>query len=216
MSGYSWRGAMPNPLRLGARLIVASIVVLWLALQYQRALVDPLLPAFRVVLTAVQTDFSILGVEVSRAGTREAVRLRANLAHPIYVAGTKVNPIDGWFEVTLTVGGVLSYSLLTLIVVLAWPFVFWREFLLRMLIALPLMVALILVNVAVTFPAELWFPIHGNLVPDETWPLLVWSRILMGGGGLVAGIMMGALAIMLAARITSRRVALGPNRVQVE
>jgi hypothetical protein len=200
---------MPNPLNLGMRLVLASILVLWVAHQYQRALVSPLLPVFRAVLTAALPDFHILGIEVSNSGKSERVRLRANLARSVKIAGTEAHPINGWYSVTLTVGGVLMYSLLTCIVVLAWPFAIWRELFVRVVIAVPLITALILTNVAVTFPAELWFPFHADLEPDATWPLLRWSRILMGGGGLVAGIVMGAMAIIAAKRLTVARYPAG-------
>jgi hypothetical protein len=105
----------------------------------------------------------------------------------------------------------MGYSLLTFIVVLAWPANRWQEWCIRALVFLPLALGLLLVNVATTFPAELWNPIHNEWVPDVTWPLLIWSRILMGGGGLVLGLACGAIAIKAgmsrASKVSDVRIA---------
>ena len=60
-----------------------------------------------------------------------------------------------------------------------------------------LSLVLLLVNVITTFPAEVWALIHDALAPQEIWPLLVWSKMLMGGVGLMLAIAGGAWAIAL-------------------
>lgn len=192
---------MPNPLKLLIRVIVVSSMVLWLAHHYQRTVLMPMLPLIQTTFETVQDTFTVQSLDMAEDGPNEVIRLRSNLAGPTYVNGRTFYPIgwnstqQGGFEVTLTAGGAMLYSLLILIVVLSWPAVHWHALVTRLLISLPLMLGLVLLNVAVTFPAELWKPIHDEWVPDITWPLLVVSRMLMGGGGLILGMVFGALAI---------------------
>jgi len=40
--------------------------------------------------------------------------------------------------------------------------------------------------------------------PGGPQPLLIWSRFLMGGGGLALGILFGGLVIALAARLSGQ------------
>lgn len=196
---------MPNPFKLLVRLIVVSGVVLWLAHHYRHAIMESLLPIIKTTIATVQNDFTIQSLDIAEDGPNETLRLRANLAQPVEIGGRMFYPVGygtqqtGGYQITMTVGGAMLYSLLTLIVVLAWPVTDWKMLLKRVVIALPLMMGLLLINVATTFPAELWTPIHKEWVPDVTWPLLVWSKILMGGGGLVLGLLSGGIAVALSA-----------------
>jgi len=208
---------MPTPFKLIARLLIVSSLVLWLAHVYQRALIEPLLPSMRTIIAAVQDDFIIYSLDISDEATNETIRLRGNLAKPVVVGGRTFYPIgwgtrqQGGLQVTLTVGGAVQYSLLMLIVVLAWPIAHGKELLKRLLISLPLMLGLVLLNVASTFPAELWAPIHDEWVPDITWPLLLWSRLLMGGGGLALGLFGAALSILFG-KYSENKIRLGQWR----
>lgn len=167
----------------------------------QRPIVSAMIPMVRWTLDTVQSDFLIQSLEIAEDGPNQTLRLRANLSQPVEIGGRTFYPIGyltrqvGGYQATLTTGGVIVYSLVTLIVVLTWPALQWKEMLKRFAIALPLMVLLILINVGVTFPAELWTPIHNEWVPDVRWPLLEWSKLLMGGAGLAMGLVCGAMAI---------------------
>jgi len=193
---------MFSPHKLLLRLIVVGAGVLLLAHHYQRALLTPLLPLIQSTLTHVQDDFTIQSLDIVENGPNEVLRLHANLARPTYISGRMFYPIgwqsaaEGGYEIRLTVGGTIQYSLLILIVVLAWPAGHWRVALTRLLFALPLM----LLNTAITFPAELWNPIHEEWLSDITWPLLVASKMLMGGGGLILGLLCGAGIIAATSR----------------
>jgi hypothetical protein len=162
---------------------------------------EPLLPLVSATIKVADSAFTVLTVDINTDGPNETIRLRADLTAPIIVGGRTFFPFRqgsdqrGWYQVELTVGGAMGYSLLTFIVVFAWPANRWQEWCKRVLISVPLALGLLLVNVATTFPAELWNPIHDDWVPDMAWPLLIWSRVLMGGGGLVLGLLCGAIAI---------------------
>jgi hypothetical protein len=56
----------------------------------------------------------------------------------------------------------------------------------------------LLLNVMTTFPAEVWALLHDAMASQEIWPLLVWSKMWMGGLGLMIAVVSGVVAIVLA------------------
>jgi hypothetical protein len=199
---------LPRPPRLVARLAFVATALLWLTHSCASVIVKPMIPALQAAVAILDDDFRILGMDVSTDGGNKTLRVRADLAHAAVVSGQVLYPISpgaelrGWMEVHLALGGVLQYPLLLLIVVLAWPAKTSRELLARIGIALPLAALLLLLAVPSTILAELWFPIHDDYDPGSFWPLLAWSRFLMGGGGQVLGLLMGITAIVLAPAVT--------------
>jgi hypothetical protein len=201
------------------RLAIASALVLWLSHTFERTFVQSMIPAFGAAILALDGNFTLLGIDISRDdGPNETLRIRANLAHPIKVAGRTLLPFgwgpmpEGGFQLTLALGGVLQYCALMLIVVLAWPAMRAWEFALRILIAAPLMAILLLIDVPFTVLAELWGAIHRNIDPQIFQPLMIWSRFLMGGGGLVLALLMAGIAIGLGARWSRMRDSHRPSQ----
>ena len=200
----------PNPLQLVGRLAAVSIAVLSLSHFCAHAIVEPLLPMIRSTVGFLESDFTILGVDFDRDGQSESIRVRANFSHPVYIAGRMLHPMGwdphtaGWMQVNITLGGVVQYCLLTLILVVAWPAKNRDEFALRLIVALPLMSLSLFVHVPFTILAELWFPIHHDFAPGEFWPLLAWSRFLMGGGGFAIAFSMALASIAIAARRSTK------------
>ena len=206
---------MISPFALFVRLVLAASLVLGLAYATQRSLLQGLSPAIQRTVQSVQSDFLIRSVQASTNGQSETLQLDAQLSQPLQVHGQWLYP-HAWtgapaaaqqvsgLQVNLTAGGTLAYSLLVLIVVLAWPASLTRVLVGRLLWAVPLAALLLAVNVASSFPAELWALIHDTLAPQEVWPLLVWSRMWMGGVGLVLAIGAGVLAVVLGSRTVAR------------
>jgi hypothetical protein len=164
----------------------------------------------------VQDDFAILAIDVVEENSAATLRVRADFAHPVVVAGRVLYPMNsnprtaGWMQVNVTAGGVLQYLMMAIIVVLAWPTRSLLDYAVRLVIALPLAFLLAVLATATTILAELWFPVHADLAPSETWLLLTWSRFLMGGGGLALALGVAALAIAIAA---NRKPLINPERL---
>jgi hypothetical protein len=188
---------LPNPVSLLARTVMVCGVVLWLAHIGQHTIIRPLMPWMQHLVADALPEFKILSFEIAQDGSNDVLRLRANLAEPLYLNGRMFYPVgygtgqSGGYQIAMTVGGALQYSLLTLILVLAWPHQHWRELVSRLLWGSPIMIGLILFNAAITFPAELWGPLHDEWLNDISWPLLIGCRILMGGGGLALALLCG-------------------------
>jgi hypothetical protein len=178
---------------------------------YGAAIVEALRPVLIGTLDLLTNAFQILDSQVAQKGHNWVLRTTADFARLLIVNGQVVLPLaergGGWMEVSLTVGGILQYPAMLAISVLAWPATL-REWSVRLLV-LPIPVALLLLGSAsFTLLAELWFPVHDELAPAQFWPLLAWSRFLMGGGGLVLALLLSALTIVIAAKVakTASRV----------
>jgi hypothetical protein len=198
--------ALPPLRSLALRFALVGLLVLGIGTRFADALIEPLLPALGRGVDALSADVTISEVSLDRKAAPPAAVFRTNLSRITLIGGNFIYPLgedggpDGWYQVTLTTGGILQHALFLLLIVLAWPAqpstLAWR-----MVLALPLAGALLLQHVGVTVLAEIWFPVHDELAPDQIWPLLAWSRFLMGGGGLVLAMVLGALVIGAADRL---------------
>jgi hypothetical protein len=200
---------MPNPVVLLARVAVTLAVVLGLTFALQRSLLLGLVPLLQVAVQFVMDDFHVVAVNVVSDGQLQVLRLVALLQEPQHINGYWIYP-QGWlgapvgsqqvsaFQVDLTAGGTISYSLLVIVIVLAWPAKGAAVVVRRIIWGLLLAFLLLLLNVMTTFPAEVWALLHDALASQEIWPLLVWSKMWMGGVGLMLAVVSGVLAIALA------------------
>jgi hypothetical protein len=208
-----------RPFELVLRLVVAMIVVGGLAYSCRLRIVTAALPLIRATLVRVDADFRVLSLDVARDAAGETLRLRANLAHPVLVAGGTLYPI-GWVsnaagagaggvEVRLTVGGVLSHAVLLLIIAAAWPVESLREGLVRSVTSLLLATMLLMMNVTSTFHAELWNQVARAGDVSAASFALAWSRFLMGGGGFATALALAAIAAAMS-RASPRHIAAVP------
>jgi hypothetical protein len=197
--------AWPPPLSLALRLLVVTAAVLWVTHALERVIVAPLIPALRSAVSFLDDTFVVTDVAVSGEGANEAVHFHANLSEPVEDGLSVVYPF-GWgggpggsFQVTYTVGGIVQYAALTLIVVLAWPARGIRELLARVLVSVPLVVLALLFEIPSTVVAELWHIVDGELGSHAHSGWMIWSRFLMGGGGLLLALLQALVCIVLAA-----------------
>lgn len=200
------RRASPQPIELIARALLAAALVLGTLHLLQWQLLQRLLPAFDTGVRLLGEKFSVL--QVALVGQpAPAVRFVANLAVPVQYAGHMVYPF-GWnggpggaYQVLLSLPGLLQYTALLLIIVLAWPATRWREYPLRLLLALPLVALLLLAEAPMTVVAELWSAVRNQADPAAFCGWMVWSRFLMGGGGLLIAGVLGTGTCVLARRL---------------
>ncbi len=200
-SGHSSR--WPRPGRALAQLAVTGALVLWLGSRFAAPIVGWLAPAFSVTFEAMDHDFRALALGVGTGDRgRETLQLDADLAHPIEVAGQRLAPMGpgNSVRVDLTLGGVLQYPLMLIVLVLGWPAERAREWAWRAALLLPGLV-LLLLPTPLTMSAELWFLVRDNYNPGAMSPLLYASRFLMGGGGLACAVVIGASIVLGSRRL---------------
>ncbi len=165
--------ALPPLSRLALRFVLVGIVLLGIGGTFAAVIVEPMVPVLGRAVGALTSDFTILDVALERESARPNVVFRANLSRVEMVGNSFVYPLgfgslrSGWYQITLTTGGILQHALLLLIIVLAWPATL-RELALRALLAMPLAVLLVLQHVVVTVLAELWFPLHDQFAAGNS------------------------------------------------
>ena len=151
---FGWPRNLPGrtrPVELGIRVLVMSALLLPALYACQRPLVLRMVPLLCSAMQLGSPEFKVTSAELARAGPSEVLRVRANLSMPIDFAGRILYPF-GWngvvppggFEVSVTLGAVLQYPALTLILVLAWPAARASEWLARLALAAPAVPLLLL------------------------------------------------------------------------
>jgi hypothetical protein len=200
---------LPSLPSLTLRVTLVCALVLIPLHVWRRPLIEPLLPAYATCIRLLAPEFSINSAEVMASDSSQVVRVRANLSAPLEYAGQTLIPFgwngvpQGGFQVILTLGGLLEYSAAFLIVILAWPSGNVREFLVRGALAIPALLVIVLAEAPLTVVAELWNALRDNFNPHGPCGWMVFSRFLMGGGGLVLAIFTGALIIGGSKRLLS-------------
>lgn len=197
--------AAPPPVSLVVRFALASALVLGSLHFSERALAERLIPVFRAAIWVLDDSFVLTEVSVARDGQNAVLRFRANLARPLKEGGRVLYPF-GWqgmplggYQVHCTLGGVFAYGALLLIVVLAWPARSLRERGARSLLAVPGVALLLLIDIPSTVVAELWNSVEHQFDPHALGGWMIWSRLLMGGGGFVIALLLALACIRLAA-----------------
>jgi hypothetical protein len=191
----------PRPLRLAVRLLVAAALVLFPVVVLQRLLVEPLLPVFKTVIGVLDQQFVITDARVDREGPDEVMLFQANLKQPTKIAGHLVYPF-GWYgvppggyQVTCAPGGVLLYSAVLIIIALSWPASRVREVVVRVPLCLLFVALLLLIDVPTTVVAELRHSVETLVDPHALSGWMIWSRFLMGGGGIALSVLLAVIAI---------------------
>jgi|HubBroStandDraft_1064217.scaffolds.fasta_scaffold107369_2 hypothetical protein len=184
---------------VGALLVVAAHLL-------QSALIRPLLPVFGGTVVLLAPQFTLQSLDLVPAQA-PMVRARANLLEPVEFAGHTAVPIgwlgqtpQGGFEVSQSLTGLLQYPTLVMLIVLAWPASDLAILILRVAIGLAMAALLLLCEAPMTIVAELWSLVRDQAAPGAACFWMIWSRFLMGGGGLLIAGILGATAVIVAQR----------------
>jgi hypothetical protein len=197
----------PRLTELALRLVVVGVLLVAAARLLQTSLIRPLLPIYGATVTLLAPQFTLQSLDLvdSRPPT---LRIRANLLQPVEFAGHTVVPVgwlgagpQGGYEVSLSMTGLLQYPMLTLLILLAWPAMELKVLGIRLLLGIPMMALLLLTEAPTTIVAELWSVVRDQADPGAICYWMVWSRFLMGGGGLLIAGMLGAAAVVVAQRL---------------
>jgi hypothetical protein len=197
---------MPRPIELMGRLLAASVLVLVLTHVLERQIVGSLIPLFTRTIGILDGNFVVTDVRLNHEGLNDTVSFSANLVRPVSMAGQTLYPFGwgdvppGYAQVDCTLGGVLLYGSVILILSLAWPVRRASEMVWRLLLCVPVLMLTLLVGIPITVIAELWnsFEQDAHVHPLNLW--MVWSRFLTGGGGFMLALALSGVVISLATR----------------
>jgi hypothetical protein len=193
-----------NPRSFLVRLLLVSIALLSLARVFSNDVVALLVPAIRAEVTALDDNISVLGMELTRDASGDLLQMRADLQRPrqfskgiVYPFAWRAN-IRGWYRVHSNAMGTLQGCLIFLIAILICPQRDYREFLIRMLVAVPLVIILFAVDAPLDLLGNFQEAVARHVDPHAIRPLFVWDRFLEGGGSTAMAF--AAIAISFARR----------------
>lgn len=193
--------AAGNGQRIAWRLMAATALVLTAACFFSRDAVQLLMPVLSAALGIVASDYTILRFDFFDDRHNASIGALVRLDHTLVLGGRAIVP-DGQsvMGVGTTVGTILQPVCIALTLVLAWPAP-WREILLRLAVALPLLALVVLIDTPLSMWAWLWDVQLRMHDPERLSPLVWWNIFLNGGGRLALGLVAGALSIALARRL---------------
>ena len=194
---------------IALRLVLATGVLLWLARVAEEAVLQPLMPALRMVVYATDSRFDVASAHLAPSKAGRVIALKVRLLLPLDVSpqqnGARVvqpQP-DRWASLSTLAGNVLQPLVPFIAVLIAWPYRGgWREAARRVAWAVPALAVLLASNVPLSFNAMMldFRPIW----PDApVHPLVVWNNFLQTGGALVLAMGAALLVVAMAGRSRS-------------
>ena len=203
-----------KPLETALRTVAAVALLLLAAVRYGDAVATALLPAFGWQLETLVPQIRIVGLGVSRSGPDSVIRADA-MPVPVVMIGDKLLPLtqQSRFHVSTLSGHVYQGGILMLGILIAWPATGRSRYLLRLALALPMLLALSMLDVPFVLASELYASLLELAAPDSFSLLGAWKEFLEGGGRLALAILAAYAVIALAESGQSRGgSALQPQR----
>ena len=194
---------MTTGLWRGAAALVLLVALGW---WQQLVLVDALLTPWRATLEWLEPDFKVVDLRSRATATEKLIELVVTPARVILVNGRAIVPEAGEMAAASISRGTPWLTLTVFLVTLvAWPVARpATEWPLRAVVGLPLMAALLLVDVPITLLGPLRAMVAGSNSSDfEPW--IVGSRFLRGGGRFLLAIGLAAAAGLIAQALAARQ-----------
>ncbi len=187
------------------RLLVGALVFGAIAVAWQAPIIAHLMPAVRGWIDLVDDTFRTVDL---RAAPVNGELLIVRLATPavIHVLGNHVVAVDPRtvMSTAMSAGILLQPLVLAGALLMAWPWQGWREPVLRIILAAPLMAVVVLLDVPTMLYAMLWNQEVAALEPERFSPLIDWSDFMNAGGRFALTVVAVALAVGLARQLAAR------------
>jgi len=197
---------LPQALKATILLSCASIFLLMLNHWYGQYLTGMMLPIFRSELQWLGDNYSILHFGLARQGYDHVIRLDVSLARFVVVGSHVIAPDPrGHAVVTTLASSVLRPVIFGFVLIAVWPAQRSRQYLWRLVIAAPLLLMLVLLDVPFVLLGEVWELVIAATAPGNFSPLIVWKDFLQGGGRLALALCVSLVAIAVARWISNRR-----------
>lgn len=182
------------------RLVILIAILLTLGRVYGTTIVTPMLPALTWVIEAVDDHLQVDHAFIVNRSADTVIQLKVTPIR-ILVIGDRMLMPDAQlhFDPTTLIGSVLQPVILLLAIVLAWPVTRLWALSARLLLAVPMMVLLLVVNVPLGFVGTMQD--FREYVPEAPVSLMVyWNDFLQTGGSLALAIALGVLVVSAADR----------------
>lgn len=182
------------------RLVIVAAILLTLDRAYGTAMVTPMLPALAWVIETVDDRLRVDRMNIVNRKTDTFIELKVAPTRMLLL-GNRVLMPDAklYFEPKTLVGSVLQSVILFLSIILAWPAARRWTLPVRLLLAVPMTVLLLVTNVPLGFVGVMLdFREHFPDIPVA--PLVYWNDFLQTGGPLALAIAAGILVVSAADR----------------
>jgi len=196
MKGAAWRA------------LLALALLAALGAWAQARVVAQLLAPWRMVIEAIEPDFRVVDLQSKAGGVEPVIALVVAPARVI-VVGSRAVAADGsaTAQASTPRGGVWLLISVFVATLLAWPLKQSlhrprAEWPLRAAFGVPLLGALLLLDIPIALLGPLREVIVDNLAPGATDMWIVGSRFLRGGGRALLGIAGAALVCLLAQTVS--------------
>lgn len=186
--------------RFSIRLVILAALLLTLGRVYGTAIVTPMLPALRWVIEAVDDRLRVDHAIIVNRSADTVIQLKVTPIRMLFLGDRMLMPdAELHFDPTTLIGSVLQPVILLLAIILSWPVTRLWALPARLLLAVPMMVFLLVVNVPLGFVGVMQ-DFREYLPAAPVTPLVYWNNFLQTGGPLALAIAASILVVSAADR----------------
>ena len=182
------------------RLVFITAILLTLGRVYGTALVTPMLPVFAWEIETVDDRLRVDRIHIVDRKADTFIELKVSPIRML-ILGNRILMPDAklFFEPRSLVGSALQPVILFLAIILAWPFARLWALSVRLLLAVPMIVLLLLTNVPLGFVGVM-LDFRQSYPDIPVTPLVYWNDFLQTGGPLALAIAASVLVVSAADR----------------
>jgi hypothetical protein len=196
------------------RLVIASAVLLPIAVIHGETLVNAYLPVYRSVFAWLADDFKLKSLAIDREGVDRVIRAAVSWQPLIVINGKPIlTNSSGIANASTLLAHALQGPIVAVLVCVIWPSLHndrtqrrydqWLEFLTRLLLLLPMLMVLVALDIPIVLAGELWSMAMEALDPTGSYLVVILKSFLQGGGRYALAIATGLLAVLMTYRISS-------------
>ena len=186
------------------RLVILAAILLTLGRIYGTTLVTPMLPALTWVIEAVDDRLRVDHAIIVNRPADTVIQLQVTPIRMLFLGDRVLMPeANLHFDPSTLLGSVLQPLILMLSIILAWPVACLRALPARLLIAVPMMVLLLVVNVPLGFVGVMQ-DFREYLPAAPVTPLVYWNDFVQTGGPSALAIAASVLVVSAADRWVGR------------
>lgn len=201
-------------------LLVASAVMIPIAVYFGESIVRAMLPMFGVIFEWVAGDFKLLRLTIDNEGADRVLSATVMWKHITILGGHVIYPDPrGTANASTLLAHALQGPLVAILTACAWPTAgttgasasrVWIELGIRLLVLLPLVAILIGIDMPVVLAGEIWHFTLDALAPGTGSVLVTWKHFMQGGGRYALGMGVAILAVHLGQAIATSKSLLAP------
>lgn len=194
-----------KPIRLFFRVLLVSVIVLSGIVYFERPIIDWLIPLLSWEITHLNDSFSILFFGIEDHLGASNIALNVVFKNDIIVSqSSHVVATNFYGAAGLLAQNVLHPLMVVMIAVLAWPGEKWLVYLVRLCVALPLTLLVVMIDSPIQLLASILTTFSKQI--DSPWvtptSMIYWSDFLNGGGLFAISLVCSLIAIRIGSLVS--------------